>query len=465
MRPRSLLSIFFLLPFFWLTAQVPVDLKARLDKTLDSMRIKIKSVALSGAMVLPDGNVWTAASGTAAQDPFVAADPNQLYLIGSVTKTLISAAILQLAEKDQLALDDKISIWITRHPNIDTNITIRHLLRHQSGLYDILSNQALNIEMLTHQQAIFDPWNSITRYLQPALFSPGTQWSYSNTNYFLLGIIIQKITGQTYYEYLREHIFEPQGLSSFAIPAYEELNGDVCHVWLDTNGDQLNEDAHIFYSNYLALNSMAGAAGGYYSTSADLARWIYNFIRGEVVNGEWVKEAQKTVFASGVPNGTYGLGLMKKAFLGYTGYGHGGDLGYSASAWYFPDKEVSIAVLNNDANNNSWALVPVIQALLKTYNDWASTTTASADLVSSTDFLLYPNPAINTLFVKSDAISNIKNIDCSIYNAQGIRQSVQRFDKENGSVAFEVSQLPAGMYQIVLHVNGVVICTQKFVKS
>lgn len=109
--------------------------------------------------------------------------------------------------------------------------------------------------------------------------------------------------------------------------------------------------------------------------------------------------------------------------------------------------------------------MPVIQALLKTYNDWASTTTASADLVSSTDLLLYPNPAINTLFVKSDAISNIKNIDSWIYNAQGIRQSVQRFDKENGSVAFEVSQLPAGMYQIVLHVNGVVICTQKFVKS
>ena len=319
--------------------------------------------------------------------------------------------------------------------------------------------------MLTHQQAIFDPWTNINRYLQPALFSPGAQWSYSNTNYFLLGIIIQKITGQTYYEYLRENIFEPLALSSFAIPAYEELNGDVCHVWLDTNGDQLNEDAHVFYSNYLALNSMAGAAGGYYSTSADLARWIYLFIRGEVVNTEWVKEAQKTVFASGVPNGSYGLGLMKKAFLGFTAYGHGGDLGYSASAWYFPDKEISISVLNNDAKNNSWALVPVIQALLKTYNDWVSTTTASADVDMSNNFLLYPNPAINTLFIKSDAISNIKNVDWWIYNAQGIRQSVQRFDQENGSVAFEVSQLPAGIYQIVHHVNGVVIRTQKFVKS
>jgi hypothetical protein len=155
---------------------------------------------------------------------------------------------------------------------------------------------------------------------------------------------------------------------------------------------------------------------------------------------------------------------MKKAFLGFTAYGHGGDLGYSASAWYFPDKEISIAVLNNDAKNNSWALVPVIQALLKTYNDWASTTTAITDVDVSNDFLLYPNPAINTLFIKSDVTSNIKNVDWWIYNAQGIRQSVQHFDKENGIVALEVSQLPAGMYQIVLHANGVVICTQKFVK-
>ena len=467
---RHLFTYFVLILLFLNTesvAQVNPDLQLRLDKTLDSMRIRIKSAALSGGMVLPDGNVWTSASGMASQNPVTQARPDQLLLIGSVTKTIISAAILNLAQNGQLALNDKISKWIEPLPHIDTNITITHLLRHQSGIYDILESQALNLEMITHQDVVFSPWDIINRYLQAPLFAPGAQWSYSNTNYFLLGIIIEKVTGQTYYQYIRSQFLDAHQLTSFAIPAFENMEGEVCHVWLDLNGDQLTEDAHDFYSNYIALNSVAGAAGGYYANSADLARWIYKFMRGEIVNSAWVAEAQKTVYASGVPNGTYGLGLMKKSFLGYTGYGHGGDLGYSASAWYFPEKEVSIAVLNNDAKNISWNLVPVVQALLKTYNTWAATT-STIDDNDVAQLRLYPNPAQAEITLNlADGLKKA-NHGFSICDSRGqiFWQSSQAIESvEPHLLKIDVSHLPAGQYYVWMHQAGHHIPVKSFIKS
>ncbi|MFN8320020.1 MAG: serine hydrolase [Saprospiraceae bacterium] len=467
---RQLFTHFVLIFLFLSTesvAQVNADLQLRLDKTLDSMRIRIKSAALSGGMVLPDGSVWTSASGMASQNPVTQARPDQLMLIGSVTKTIISAAILNLAQHGQLALNDKISKWIEPLPHIDSNITITHLLRHQSGIYDILTSQALNLEMITHQDVVFSPWDIITRYLQPPLFTPGAQWSYSNTNYFLLGIIIEKITGQTYYQYIRSEFLETHQLTSFAIPAFEIMEGEVCHVWLDLNGDQLTEDAHDFYSNYIALNSVAGAAGGYYANSADLARWIYKFMRGEIVNSSWVAEAQKTVYASGVPNGTYGLGLMKKSFLGYTGYGHGGDLGYSASAWYFPEKEVSIAVLNNDAKNNSWNLVPVVQALLKTYNTWVATTSTFEDNVSA-QLKLYPNPAQAEITLDlADGLTKA-NHGISICDGRGQifwQSSPIKNNIVTDKLTIDISHFPAGQYYVWMHQAGIQKPVKSFIKS
>jgi len=467
---RHLFTYFVLILLFLNTesvAQVNPDLQLRLDKTLDSMRIRIKSAALSGGMVLPDGNVWTSASGMASQNPVTQARPDQLLLIGSVTKTIISAAILNLAQNGQLALNDKISKWIEPLPHIDTNITITHLLRHQSGIYDILESQALNLEMITHQDVVFSPWDIINRYLQAPLFAPGAQWSYSNTNYFLLGIIIEKVTGQTYYQYIRSQFLDAHQLTSFAIPAFENMEGEVCHVWLDLNGDQLTEDAHDFYSNYIALNSVAGAAGGYYANSADLARWIYKFMRGEIVNSAWVAEAQKTVYASGVPNGTYGLGLMKKSFLGFTGFGHGGDLGYSASAWYFPEKEVSIAVLNNDAKNISWNLVPVVQALLKTYNTWAATT-STIDDNDVAQLRLYPNPAQAEITLNlADGLKKA-NHGFSICDSRGqiFWQSSQAIESvEPHLLKIDVSHLPAGQYYVWMHQAGHHIPVKSFIKS
>ena len=99
------------------------------------------------------------------------------------TKPLFLWAILNLAQHGQLALNDKISKWDWALPHIDSNITITHLPDTKSGIYDILTSQALNLEMITHQDVVFSPWDIITRYLL-ASFLLRVQWSYSNTNHF-----------------------------------------------------------------------------------------------------------------------------------------------------------------------------------------------------------------------------------------------------------------------------------------
>jgi CubicO group peptidase (beta-lactamase class C family) len=127
------------------------------------------------------------------------------------------------------------------------------------------------------------------------------------------------------------------------------LNNNVAHVWLDITGDGIADDAHDFYINYLSLNSVAGSAGGYFSTASDITKWMRTYMRGDFLSSSTLDEAKKTVPASGSQGGAYGLGLMKNSFNGFLAYGHGGDLGYAASSWYFPEKDISISVLTNDS--------------------------------------------------------------------------------------------------------------------
>jgi D-alanyl-D-alanine carboxypeptidase len=452
---------------FNLQGQIPLDLKFRLDKTLDSMqRLVIKSKSLSASIQFSSDKNWASARGISSITPLDSVKPEYLYEIGSVAKTITSACILRLVDENKLKLDDKVSKFIEPIEYIDSNITIKNLLRHQSGLYDILQSQQLNSEMNFNPGSIFSALDIIKRHIEPALSAPGKQWSYCNTNYFLLGIIIEKITGRPFYEEIRNQFFKPMSLESFAIPAFENMTKPVAHVWMDLNGDGAIEDGHFFYINYLSLNSVAGAAGGYYATASDVSKWMRSYMRGDLLSKEMMEEAKETIFASGVPNGTYGLGLMKKSFAGYEGFGHGGDLAYSASSWYFPSLDLSISVLNNDAKKNSWALIPVIYALLKTYTDWNKTVGTISYPNEKFDLKAYPIPFQNSLTLEIGAVGNPSNFEILMYDANGRRLLID-FDQtvRSDKIIFNfnnMEKLPTGPYFISVLSYGNIV-GQKFV--
>ena len=466
----------FLLVFCTLSrAQVPAGLQAILDHTLDSMRIKLGGKGLGAAVQLSSGASWAGASGISANKPAANVTTNDAFLIGSVTKTITSACILQLTDEGTLSLEDSLGKWLTDLSLIDPKgyinrkITIRQLLRHQSGIYDVLSHPDNQFELLSDISKIWTPEALIERFIKAPIFAPGATWSYSNTNYFLLGMIIQKATGKPFYQELRKRFFAPLALNSIAIPAFEPLSVPVAHVWLDTTGDNITEDVHNFYMSYRSLNSTAGAAGGYFSTPTDLATWIRTYMRGDLVSPARMAEAKATIVAPGQPI-TYGLGLMKKTFLTLEAFGHGGDLAYAASAWYFPSKDISIVVMTNDSKKNSWTLIPTVTALLKSYLNWSLSSSAEEPNIADNWALkAYPNPMNDALTVSLDLPYAAQEVQIALTDPLGRTvASLRRNDLPTGPATVEfdnLNGLPAGIYFVAAQVDGRLVQTTKLVKQ
>lgn len=429
---------------------ISYGLDSLLRKSLDSMRVVLNTKSLSAAIQFNDSVSWSYATGISSQSPLVNVTPNHAYLIGSVTKTMTAACVLQLVDEGILQLEDSVGKWLPPMQHINPNVTLRQLLRHQSGLYDALSHPNAQPTLIATMDSVWEPAVFLANFMQPPVFQPGTSWQYSNTNYFLLGMIIEAATGNPYYTELRNRFFTPLDMTSTLIPAYEPLAMPVAHVWLDINGDGLTDDAHNFYINYLALNSVAGAAGGYYSTPTETSKWMRTYMRGDLHSSDIMAEAKTTVSSPGLPGTTYGLGLMKKSFIGYQGWGHGGDLAYSASSWYFPAKDISITVFCNDADVISWELAPVISALLKGTNQAGSISSVASGSDSEPFVRAFPNPFSESLIVEMQCPQKMNQLKMVMYNSIG--QVVAEVNKENVDVEHftyeweNLSHLPSGMY-------------------
>lgn len=448
---------------------IPLVLDSLLNKTLDSMQIVLNVKSLSAAIQFSDTNNWARATGISSMNPTVNVTTNDAYLIGSVTKTLTSACILQLADQNLLNLDDSLSKWLDTMPYINPNITIRQLLRHQSGLYDVLENPNCQPTLMAKQDSVWKAEDLISTFVQAPHFQAGAGWSYCNTNYMLLGMIIERVTGNPFYEELRSRFFTPLGLNSIAIPAFETVNSPIAHVWLDITGDNITDDAHNFYFNYLSLNSTAGAAGGYYATPSDISKWMRTYMRGDLHAANIMAQAKTTVSAPGLPNTTYGLGLMKKSFYSYDGYGHGGDLAYAASSWYFPAKDISISVFTNDSKNNSWTLAPVVAALLKTFFTWQNTSGIVSDSrAEDIGISSFPNPFNNEITIALHLPQNVSEIQLELSNALG--QKLATITEQNLSAGdidlsfSHLTHLDSGVYFVNISQNGHWIKTLKVVK-
>ncbi len=444
-------------------------LDSMLDYTLDSVHNDMANKSLSAAIQMPNNFQWANASGRSSNNPIVNANTNHIYLIGSVTKTMTSACILQLAEQQVLNLDDSLYEWTDTIPFIDPNITIRQLLRHESGLYDVLSNPLTFPTLQANPDSIWDAADLINTFIQSPPSQPGVNWAYCNTNYMLLGMIIQRATGNPFYTELRNRFFTPLSLSTIATPSFETVSSPVAHVWIDLNGDGVQDDAHSFYYNMLSLNSAGGAAGCYYSNAIDLSKWMRTYMRGDLLSIQMMAEAKTTHFAPGLPGTTYGLGLMHKFFLGWEAYGHGGDLSYSATSWYFSDFDISISVLNNDNQINSWELGPVVEALLQTYIQWNTINAVENVVLRNQSGIAFPNPFTDYVnFILPIYSEGTHAIRCELRDVTGkciYRKEEQQTSSSVQKVVFSgLGDLPQGIYFLAVYQDEVFRDALKIVK-
>ena len=278
-------------------------------------------------------------------------DPMGIFQIGSVTKQFTATVILKLQEQGKLSVQDKLSKYITDFAGSD-RITIEHLLRHTSGIYNYTNdNRFMNNESLKHVE--LERMISMMKE-KPLEFQPGSKFSYSNSNYILLGYIIQKVSGKPYEQMVREVIFTPLAMSQsgFDFKNLKDTNRVTGYLAIENN---LQLVAPIVDS------SASFAAGAMYSSASDLYKWHNALYTDKVVS----KASLEKAFTPKL--GKYGYGWIIDSVAGKRIITHGGGIfGFTANILRIPADDVCIILLCNegaDLSAISKGLVNIIYGL------------------------------------------------------------------------------------------------------
>lgn len=268
--------------------------------------------------VLSDDRVTTGSNGSDAAGNAPTAD--DAFRVGSITKSFTAMAALTLVDDGAVDLDASASDYVTRVP-VPEDVTVRNLLEHRSGIFSYTETPGFFDATFADPGRLWTPEDAFAWAAdEPQLFEPGSEFSYSNTNYVILGILIEQVTGQPYHEVLRERIHEPLGLSSTYLAAYE----DGPEVF-----DPFDDEVGPGY-DYTSIASGAWAGGGLVSSAADLHMVFTALSDGRIVSTELLNE-----MTSGEG---YGLGLELHGIA----FGHSGAIdGYEAFLAHSPEHGVT----------------------------------------------------------------------------------------------------------------------------
>ncbi|MCS3597737.1 D-alanyl-D-alanine carboxypeptidase [Bacillus sp. JUb91] len=271
------------------------------------------------------GKTWSYAAGVADLSTKKPMKTDFRFRIGSVTKTFTATVILQLAGENRLNLDDSIEKWL---PGViqgngydDKQITIRQLLNHTSGIANYTTSKDFNM-MDTKKSYTAEELVKMGISMPPD-FAPGKSWSYSNTGYVLLGILIEKVTGNSYAEEIENRIIEPLELSNTFLPGNSSVIPGTKHARGYIQLDGASEPKDVTYYN----PSMGSSAGDMISTADDLNKFFTYLLGGKLLKEQQLKQMLTTVPTGTDELGDSGLGIFKmKLSNGVSIWGHGGSI-------------------------------------------------------------------------------------------------------------------------------------------
>lgn len=326
---------------------------ARLQAQADAVVEQWHNPGTAVAAIDEHGALWLGASGFWDPVAGIELEPSQVSKAGSVTKTMTAAVILQLVEEQVVTLDDPVSRWWEGLPDGDA-ISLRDLLRHGSGLPDYV----LFVDPVTELQR---PWaaGDLVALIadEPRLFAPGADYSYSNTNYVLLGLIIEAATGSTWRQQVRERLLEPLELTASSLPTDDWSDVGPGHIVLSDGTlyepTTPNELRDFFHPTTL------DAAGVLVADVADLARWGAALWGSDQVLAAATRSQQ---LDETVPIGlgyAYGLGAVRvQDAWGEQIFHNGAVTGYVAWVGYRPTERRTLAVLSNAWTMESGSSTP-----------------------------------------------------------------------------------------------------------
>jgi D-alanyl-D-alanine carboxypeptidase len=273
--------------------------------------------------------------------------PGDRYRAGSITKTFVAVAVLQLVGQGRLRLGDPIDRWLPGLVPGGGKITIRELLNHTSGLQDYFNDRSFDSQVLAGQQFIPAQLVAIANALGP-VFPPGTSWAYSNTDYILLGLIVEKATGHSLQAELARRIFLPMHLDDTSFPVDQtNIPGDHAHGYIDLPGaPPLDVTTRV-------NPSATWAAGALVSTVSDITSFYRDLFSGRLLRPDLLAAMTTTVPTN--IGADYGLGIFSLTLPCGTAWGHNGDFfGYNNIALTSPDgRRQAGFMINLDVQNGA----------------------------------------------------------------------------------------------------------------
>ncbi len=333
---------------------VPAAMAARLDRALASAQKSLLLPGVEATVIFADGSTWTGVRGMADVAAGRRVDAKTPFAVASVTKTFTAALILRYVDQGRIGLDDPLARWLPDWPNA-RKITIRMLLNHTSGIRDFFKNPDFDAVLNKAKKRAWTTAEVLAQYVRPgAVFPPGQGWSYSNTNYLLLGVVAAQVGGASWDELVRSELIAPLGLESTYVQGAEAPPAPPARAYRIIAGfrgptPQARSDGTDLVP-FTSVVTAAGSAGAIASTSADLARWARALYGGSAVLSAATRREMLTfvkTYAYGLGT-SYGLGVSRVKLQGRTAYGHTGALtGTRAAIRYFPKEKVSVAVLFN----------------------------------------------------------------------------------------------------------------------
>jgi len=340
------------------------DTSARLSATVDSIANAV--LASTGvpsatvAVVVHGQLAYAQAYGSAKLDPHVAATPDMRYGIGSISKQFTAACVLLLQQDGKLKLDDPVSKYV---PGLTrgNEVTIRQLLSHTSGYQDFWPQDYVPpaMEKAITPQAILDHWAK-----QPLDFEPGTRWQYSNTNFEIAALIVEKASGKPFFQFVRSRILEPLGITSA--------------IDFDALGPTSVQPIGYMRFGLGPLRAATSTGPGWMygagelaMTASDLAKWDIAMIKQSLLKPESYRAMETTVLLRNGTSANYGLGVDVDMSGGHRTVEHSGEVaGFTAENIVYPDDSAAVIVLTNqDAAPASTLIAASIGRTLFTTED------------------------------------------------------------------------------------------------
>ncbi|HZM98215.1 MAG TPA: serine hydrolase domain-containing protein [Pyrinomonadaceae bacterium] len=360
MRKIIQLFIVCLLSAIVVCGQSTTTLKTALQLKLDEWH---KAGSFPGAtlgVVLPSGESFGLAVGFSDRETRTPMRSTDRMPAGSVGKTFAAATALQLIKEGQIGLDDKIEKylgheqWFPRLPNAK-DITVRQLMNHTSGLVRYEFKEQFTKDLTANPDKAWKPAELVAYLLdEKAPFEAGKGWDYSDTNYIVLGMIIEKVTGRKFYDEANRRLLKPLKLSDTIPQDGPRLKG-VVQGYAGPNNPFGGTDAMLVNGKFSVNPQFEWTGGGYVSTAHDLARWAKIFYEGKAFSPDLLPQVVDGVSAPMLGRESkYGLGAIIRKTSAGTSYGHSGFFpGYMTDMMYYPEQKIAVAVQVNTSVGRS----------------------------------------------------------------------------------------------------------------